>query len=71
MEVLGLAKKVLVVYFGNKGNVSKVLNRKRPLSLQNIRSLRKGLRLFGEILLTEVELKNNKSTTGRVAEEIT
>lgn len=71
MEVLGLTQKDLVVYFGNKGNVSKVLNRKRPLSLQNIRALRKGLRLSGEILLAEIELKNNKSTTGRVAEEIT
>ena len=38
MEVLGLAQNDLVPYFGNKGNVSKVLNRKRPLSLQNIRA---------------------------------
>lgn len=53
MEVLGLTQNDLVPYFGNKGNVSKVLNRKRPLSLQNIRALYKGLRLPLNILINE------------------
>ncbi|PSR51982.1 transcriptional regulator [Adhaeribacter arboris] len=52
MEVLGLAQNDLVPYFGNKGNVSKVLNRKRPLSLQNIRALKKGLGLSADVLIS-------------------
>jgi len=59
MEVLGLAKNDLLPYFGNKGNVSNVLNGKRPLSLQNIRVLRKELHLSGEILLEEIKITNN------------
>ncbi|WP_026463484.1 helix-turn-helix domain-containing protein [Adhaeribacter aquaticus] len=53
MEVLGLTQNDLVPYFGNKGNVSKVLNRKRDLSLNNIRALYKGLRLSLEVLVKE------------------
>ncbi|HSI89937.1 MAG TPA: hypothetical protein VK927_02425 [Adhaeribacter sp.] len=53
MEVLGLTQQDLVPYFGNKGNVSKVLNRKRPLSLQNIRALYKNLQLSLAILIKE------------------
>jgi len=60
MEVLGLTQNDLVPYFGNKGNVSKVLNRKRPLSLQNIRALYKGLHLSLNILIKEYTL-NPKS----------
>ena len=56
MEVLGLTQQDLVPYFGNKGNVSKVLNRKRPLSLQNIRALYKNLQLSLAILIKEPTL---------------
>src|SRR5690606_36297443 len=42
MEELGLRQEDMVPYMGNKGNVSKVLNRKRPLSLEMIRNLHRG-----------------------------
>ena len=53
MEVLGLQPKDLVPYLGDKGTVSSILNRKRPLSLANIRALHKGLNLSPEILIQE------------------
>ena len=51
MEVLGLQPKDLVPYLGDKGTVSSILNRKRPLSLANIRALYKGLNLSLEVLI--------------------
>ncbi|WP_181305980.1 type II toxin-antitoxin system HigA family antitoxin [Rufibacter sp. XAAS-G3-1] len=51
MEVLGLSQNDLVPFLGDKGTVSKVLNRSRPLSLQHIRSLHKGLGFPAEVLL--------------------
>jgi HTH-type transcriptional regulator/antitoxin HigA len=53
MEVLGLQPKDLVPYLGDKGTVSLILNRKRPLSLANIRALHKGLNLSPEVLIRE------------------
>ncbi|MPR35543.1 helix-turn-helix domain-containing protein [Salmonirosea aquatica] len=53
MEELGLSQEDLVPYMGNKGNVSKVLNRKRSLSLQMIRNLHRGLNLSLEALIAE------------------
>lgn len=53
MEELGLRQEDLVPFMGNKGNVSKVLNRKRPLSLEMIRNLHRGLRFPLEVLITE------------------
>ena len=51
MEELGLKQEDLVPYMGNKGNISKVLNRKRPLSLEMIRKLHRGLRFPLEVLV--------------------
>jgi HTH-type transcriptional regulator / antitoxin HigA len=53
MEELGLIQEDLVPYMGNKGNVSKVLNRKRALSLEMIRNLHRGLRFPLEVLIAE------------------
>lgn len=53
MEELGLSQADLVPYMGNKGNVSKVLNRKRALSLEMIRNLHRGLRFPLEVLVAE------------------
>jgi len=53
MEELGLRQEDMVPYMGNKGNVSKVLNRKRPLSLEMIRNLHRGLRFPLEVLIAE------------------
>lgn len=53
MEELGLIQEDLVPYMGNKGNVSKVLNRKRALSLEMIRKLHQGLHFPLEVLIAE------------------
>ena len=53
MEELGLKQEDLVPYMGNKGNVSKVLHRKRPLSLEMIRNLHRGLRFPLDVLIAE------------------
>lgn len=53
MEELGLKQEDLVPYMGNKGNVSKVLNRKRGLSLDMIRQLHKGLGFPLSVLIAE------------------
>jgi HTH-type transcriptional regulator / antitoxin HigA len=55
MEDLGLKSKDLIPAIGDKGTVSKVLNRKTPLSLRMIRNLNKMLSLPAEILIQETE----------------
>ena len=55
MEDLGLKPKDLVTAIGDKGTVSKVLNRKTPLSLRMIRNLSKMLNLPAEVLIQETE----------------
>lgn len=51
MEQLGLRQIDLVPYFGSRGRVSEVLNRKRPLSLAMIRKLSRGLGIPADLLL--------------------
>lgn len=51
IEEDGLKKKDLAVYFGSASRVSEVLNRKRPLTLDMIRKLHKGLGISFETLL--------------------
>lgn len=53
MEEMGLKATDLVPYIGNKGNVSKVLNGKRGLSIEMIRNLHKGLGFPLDILIAE------------------
>jgi HTH-type transcriptional regulator/antitoxin HigA len=53
MEEMGLKATDLVPYMGNKGNVSRVLNRKRGLSIEMIRNLHKGLGFPLDILISE------------------
>jgi HTH-type transcriptional regulator / antitoxin HigA len=54
MEVLGLKQEDLVPFIGDKGMVSKVLSRKRGLSIEMIRRLVKGLRMPADVLIKEV-----------------
>ncbi|AKQ44863.1 DNA-binding protein [Rufibacter radiotolerans] len=61
MEELGLTQADLVPYMGNKGNVSKVLNRKRSLSLEMIRNLHKGLGFPLEILVADITPHSDKN----------
>ena len=59
MDDLGLKPKDLIPFVGDKGTVSKILNRKIPLSLNMIRKLSQELHLPAEILLQEVPLKTS------------
>lgn len=52
MEESGLKKKDLISYFGSASRVSEVLNRKRPLTLDMIRKIHKGLGISAETLLS-------------------
>ncbi len=61
MEELGLIQEDLVPFMGNKGNVSKVLNRKRALSIDMIRKLHRGLRFPLEVLISEPALSSSTS----------
>jgi len=51
MEERGLKKKDLISYFGSASRVSEVLNRKRPMTLEMIRKVHKGLGISAETLL--------------------
>ncbi|MCE7068365.1 type II toxin-antitoxin system HigA family antitoxin [Dyadobacter sp. CY326] len=51
MEENGLKRKDLVDYFGSPSRVSEVLNRKRPLTLEMIRKIHKGLGISAATLL--------------------
>jgi HTH-type transcriptional regulator/antitoxin HigA len=56
MEDLGLDAKDLVAAIGDKGTVSKVLNRRIPLSLRMIRNLSEKLQLPADVLIQEGKL---------------
>ena len=47
----------LAEILGNKGNISKVLNRKRKLSIEMIRNLSKYLHIPADILIKDYALK--------------
>ncbi|MBW1996074.1 MAG: transcriptional regulator [Deltaproteobacteria bacterium] len=53
MDQLGLTRKDLVPYIGNKSKVSEVLSGKRSLTLTMMRSLNKNLGIPAEVLLKE------------------
>ncbi len=51
MQDLGMQRKDLEVFLGDKTVVSKVLNHKRALTVEQIRNLHKGLGIPAEILI--------------------
>lgn len=51
MEEEGLMKKDLAQYFGSQSRVSEVLNRKRPLTLDMIRKIHRGMGISAKTLL--------------------
>ena len=53
MEQNSLTRKDLEPYIGSRQRIADVLNRKRPLSLNMIRKLNKGLGIPAEILIRE------------------
>lgn len=68
MEELSLTVADLNSAFGDRGTASKVLNRKRPLSLNMVRCLSEQLALPPSLLIMPIRLANskqNKSTQRR------
>jgi HTH-type transcriptional regulator / antitoxin HigA len=59
MEQMGLRKSDLVPYIGSNSKVSEVLSGKRPLSLNMIRRLNKGLGISAEVLIGNLETSTN------------
>ncbi|MDZ7764696.1 MAG: ImmA/IrrE family metallo-endopeptidase [Melioribacteraceae bacterium] len=53
MDQQNLTQKDLIPYIGSASKVSELLNKKRPLSLNMIRALHKGLGIPAEVLLQE------------------
>ena len=51
MESRGLTRRDLEPYIGSRARVSEVLNRKRPLTMEMIRNLHKGLGIPAEVLI--------------------
>jgi HTH-type transcriptional regulator/antitoxin HigA len=62
MDQLGLHRKDLEPFIGQKSKVSEVLNRKRPLSLHMIRSLHSHLGIPAAVLVREVTLATVKKS---------
>jgi HTH-type transcriptional regulator / antitoxin HigA len=55
LESRGLNRRDLETYLGSRARVSEILNRKRPLSLEMIRRLNKGLGIPAEVLIQPYE----------------
>lgn len=51
LESRGLSRRDLETYIGSRARVSEVLNRKRPLTMEMIRNLHKGLGIPAEVLI--------------------
>lgn len=64
IEEQGLKQKDLIPYIGSKSKVSEVLSGKRPLTIQMIRALHKGLDIPSEVLLQDI----HKSKTNKIFE---
>lgn len=63
MDQLGLPRKELERYIGQKSKVSEVLNRKRQLSLPMIRSLHQHLGIPASVLVREIAPSKGKKAT--------
>jgi HTH-type transcriptional regulator/antitoxin HigA len=51
MESRGLSRRDIETYIGSRARVSEVLNRRRPLTVEMIRNLNKGLNIPAEVLI--------------------
>ena len=65
MDQRGLTRKDLEPFLGHRGRVAEVINRRRALTLSQIRKLRSGLGVSADLLVTEydLELKKDLSQT--------
>jgi HTH-type transcriptional regulator/antitoxin HigA len=59
MESRGLSRRDLEPYIGSRARVSEILNRKRPLTVEMIRSLHKGLGISAEVLIQPYEIQQD------------
>lgn len=57
MESQGLNRRDLEPLLGSRGRVSEILNRKRPLSIEMIRSLHTNLGISADVLVQPYELR--------------
>jgi HTH-type transcriptional regulator / antitoxin HigA len=51
MESRGLSRRDLEPFIGSRARVSEILNRKRPLTMEMIRNLHRGLNISAEVLI--------------------
>ena len=59
MEQQGLTQLDLVPFLGSRNNVSEILNRRQPLTLEMIRALHTGLGLPADLLIQEYSASPN------------
>jgi HTH-type transcriptional regulator/antitoxin HigA len=59
MESRGLSRRDLEPYIGSRARVSEILNRKRPLTVEMIRGLHKGLGISAEVLIQPYEIQQD------------
>ena len=59
MESRGLTRRDLESYIGSRARVSEVLNRRRPLTMEMIRNLHKGLGISSDVLIQPYETVSN------------
>ena len=67
MESRDLTRRDLEPYLGSRARVSEILNRKRPLSLEMIRDLNKGLGIPAEVLIKPYRLGTAQAPRARAA----
>lgn len=67
MESRDLTRRDLEPYLGSRARVSEILNRKRPLSLEMIRELNKGLGIPAEVLIKPYHLRTSSASRARAA----
>ena len=67
MESRDLTRRDLEPYLGSRARVSEVLNRRRPLSLEMIRELNKGLGIPAEVLIRPYRLRTAQASRARAA----
>jgi HTH-type transcriptional regulator/antitoxin HigA len=58
LESRGMTRRDLEPYIGTRARVSEILNRRRPLTLEMIRSLHQGLGIPAEVLIQPYDLRS-------------
>jgi HTH-type transcriptional regulator/antitoxin HigA len=66
MESRDLSRRDLEPYLGSRARVSEILNRRRPLSLEMIRSLNTGLGIPADVLIRSYRLRGERAARARV-----